>query len=105
MSSATVLNDVTTGTAPLQTITTRLAATTAQMAGPGVPCLWFTRENNEGHGVPLSRASEYTARDADVIQESPQNHIAMEARAAMALPNFAPSAICRTAIAAGTTLP
>jgi hypothetical protein len=40
-----------------------------------------------------------------VTKDNPQNHMAMEANAAMALPNFAPSAVCRITIAAGTGLP
>src|SRR5436305_15108322 len=81
-----------------------LAATMAQIAGPGVPRFGLTRRKNAENGVPLSRARANTPRDADVTQASPQNHIAMEASAAIAFPNLAPSACCKIAIAAGTVL-
>src|SRR3954468_11034508 len=54
---ATVLSDVTIGTAPLHAIAARLAATIAQMAGPGVPSLGCTRRKRFENGVPLSLAS------------------------------------------------
>src|SRR4051812_44864256 len=93
------------GTAPVQSIARRQAATIAQIAGPGVPYFGLTRLSTADPGSPLSRASENSARDAEVTHERPQNHIAMEASAAIAFPNRAPSAVCRIAIAAGTSLP
>src|SRR5579863_730389 len=93
------------GTAPVHSMATRHAATMVQMAGPGVPSLGFTRRSVADAGSPLSRASENRARDAEAIQESPQNHIAIDARAAMAFPNRAPNAVCRMAIAAGISFP
>src|SRR3954447_15008655 len=56
--SATVLNDVTIGMAPDQTIAARLAPMIAQIAGPGVPCFLLTRAKKADHGRPPSRASE-----------------------------------------------
>ncbi len=93
------------GTAPVHPIAARLAITTAHIAAAGVPCSLFTRCIRSANGMPWSRAREYTARDAEVTQDRPQNHIAMEASAAIALPNFAPSAVWRIAMAAGTGLP
>src|SRR5712692_7138112 len=84
---------------------TMLARTMAQMAGAGVPCFGFTDRSRRDQGVPSSRASEYSAREADVMQERPQNHMAMDAIAAMALPARAPSAVPRIAITAGIELP
>src|SRR6266540_3366599 len=92
------------GTAPVQSMAAMLATTIDQMAGPGAPRR-FTRRKKPAKGTPLSRANEYTARDAEVTHESPQNHMAMEASAAIAFPTRAPSAVSRIAIAAGTALP
>ena len=55
--------------------------------------------------MPLSLAKAYTAREVDVRQDSPQNHMAMEASAAMAFPILAPNACCITAIAGGIAFP
>src|SRR5271154_4431466 len=97
--------DVTTGTASAHNIAARDATTITQMATAGVPCRASTFLSAPLNGVPLSRASEYSARDADVMLDSPQNHMAIDAIADMALPARAPSAVAKMAMTAGTGLP
>src|SRR5215831_8675452 len=103
--SATVLSEVTTGTASVQTMATMEARTIDQMADAGVPCVLFTDRRRRAQGVPSSRANENRAREDEVMHESPQNHMAMDASAAIALPALAPSAVFRIAITAGIALP
>lgn len=103
--NATVLKEVTIGTIPDHAIAAMLAPTVAQIAGPGVPCLGFTRFRKPANGIPLSLAREYTVRDALVTDAKPQNYIAIETSAAIVFPNFAPSDVCKIAIAAGIAFP
>ena len=97
--------NVTIGTALVHSMAAMDAATISQMDGAGVPCRGLTQRTCSAKGVPWSRASEYSAREADVMHARPQNHMAIDASAAMALPAFAPSACCRMAITAGIWLP
>src|SRR5437867_1206860 len=90
--NATVPSAVTMGTPPVHAMAARDAATISQMEAAGVPCRGLTQCTSGANGVPRSRASDHSAREAEVMQASPQNHIAMDANAAMALPTRAPSA-------------
>src|SRR5437870_11037344 len=103
--SAITASEVTTGIAPVQSIAAIEANTTSQIDAAGVPRRGLTQRTRPDRGVPPSRASDHSAREADVMHDSPQNHIATEAMAAMALPARAPRAEDRMAITAGIAFP
>src|SRR5690349_18360593 len=84
--SATVPRAVTIGTPPVHAMVASVAATIAQIDTPGVPCRGLTQCSSAAKGVPPSRARAHNVREPEVMAERPQNHIAIEARPAMAFP-------------------
>src|ERR1700733_11809481 len=103
--NATVLSEVTTGTALVHSVAAIDAARVTQTETAGVPCRGLTQRTCSAKGVPWSRASENSEREAEVMQARPQNHIAIEISADMALPAFEPSPCWSMATTAEIWLP